>query len=103
MWFKTTGDEVGAPPERRGELLPENYQAYRRRFAAETTFDFDDMSEKVILFGTPDDVAERVERMKKSGVKSVIFFTNYGGIESQKVKDSLELFATEVMPTFRTS
>ena len=101
MWFKTTGDEVGAPPERRGELLPENYQAYRRRFAAETTFDFDDMSEKVILFGSPDDVAQRVDRMKKSGVKSVIFFTNYGGIESQKVKDSLELFATEVMPHFQ--
>ena len=39
--------------------------------------------------------------MRKSGVKSVIFFTNYGGIESQKVKDSLELFATEVMPHFQ--
>ena len=53
MWFKTTGDEVGAPPERRGELLPENFQAYRRRFAAETTFDFDDMSEKVDTLRNP--------------------------------------------------
>ncbi len=101
MWFKTTGDEVGAPPERRGELLPENYQQYRRRFAAETTFNYDDMAERVILFGDPDQVAERVERLRQSGVKGIIFFTNYGGIESQKVKDSLELFATEVMPHFQ--
>jgi hypothetical protein len=42
-----------------------------------------------------------VERLRQSGVKGIIFFTNYGGIESQKVKDSLELFATEVMPHFQ--
>ncbi len=31
----------------------------------------------------------------------MIFFVNYGGIDSQKVVDSLELFATEVMPHFK--
>lgn len=101
MWFKMTGDEVGSPPERRGELLPENYQQYRRRFAAETAFDYDDMAERVILFGDPEQVAERVERLRQAGVSSVIFFTNYGGIASDKVKASLELFATEVMPHFQ--
>ena len=101
MWFKMTGDEVGAPPERRGELLPENYQHYRRRFAAETAFDYDDMAERVILFGDPEQVAARVERLRQAGVASIIFFTNYGGISSDKVKKSLELFATEVMPHFQ--
>ena len=101
MWFKMTGDAVGAPPERRGELLPENYQHYRRRFAAETAFDYDDLAEKVILFGDPDQVAQRVERLQKDGVSDLIFFTNYGGIPSHRVKASLELFAREVMPRFQ--
>jgi hypothetical protein len=28
-------------------------------------------------------------------------FVNFGGIDSQNVKDSLELFAAEVMPQFK--
>ena len=31
----------------------------------------------------------------------MIFFVNYGGIENRKVLDSLELFATHVMPLFK--
>ncbi|MFQ6029393.1 MAG: LLM class flavin-dependent oxidoreductase [Dehalococcoidia bacterium] len=100
MWFKTTGDEVGAPPERRGELLPQNFERYRQRFAAETAFNYRDFAENVVLFGSPEHVCQRVEALKQSGVDSLILFVNYGGIENQKVKDSLELFATEVMPQF---
>jgi len=33
----------------------------------------------------------------------LIFFVNYGGIENRKVLDSLELFATHVMPCSRAS
>ncbi len=60
------------------------------------------MNENVILFGTPDLVAERIESMRQDGVENLIFFVNYGGIDSQKVVDSLELFATEVMPHFKS-
>ena len=91
---------MGAPPERRGELLPENFAEYRRRFSAEASFDFDAMSENVILFGTPDQVAEKVDLLRQSGVEKVILFVNYGGIAHQKVKNSLELFAKEIMPSF---
>ena len=101
MWFKQTGNEVGAPPERRGELLPENFSEYRRRFSADAAFDFEAMSQNVILFGTPDQVAEKVNLLHQSGVEKLILFVNYGGIESRKVMDSLELFAKEVMPLFR--
>lgn len=101
MWFKMTADEVSAPPDRRIDLLPENFENYRRRFAAEACFNYQDMVDRVVLFGTPQHVAERVEALRQSGVESLILFVNYGGIESQKVKDSLELFATEVMPQFQ--
>lgn len=101
MWFKMTADEVGAPPERRTELLPDNFARYRRRFAAEAAFNYPDMAERVILFGSPEQVSERVEALRQAGVESLILFVNFGGIDSQKVKDSLALFATEVMPQFQ--
>ncbi len=100
LWFLNTAAEVGAPPERRGELLPTNFAEYRRRFSAQSTVDFQTLADDVILFGSPDRVAEKVARLEKSGVKKVIVFVNYGGIASDKVMDSLELFAKEVMPNF---
>ena len=100
MWFKQTGNEVGAPPEKRGELLPENFSEYRKRFSTTASLDYEDMCENVRLFGTPEQIIEKVNILYQSGVKKLILFVNYGGIESQKVKDSLELFAKEVMPQF---
>jgi alkanesulfonate monooxygenase SsuD/methylene tetrahydromethanopterin reductase-like flavin-dependent oxidoreductase (luciferase family) len=101
MWFKKTADAVSAPPQRQTDLLPANFESYRRRFAAEAAFNYSDMVDRVILFGSPEQVAERVEALRQSGVTSLILFVNYGGIDSQKVKNSLELFATQVMPQFR--
>jgi alkanesulfonate monooxygenase SsuD/methylene tetrahydromethanopterin reductase-like flavin-dependent oxidoreductase (luciferase family) len=58
------------------------------------------MWENVAIFGTPESVAERIAGLRQSGVENLIFFVNYGGIEHRKVLDSLELFATKVMPWF---
>jgi alkanesulfonate monooxygenase SsuD/methylene tetrahydromethanopterin reductase-like flavin-dependent oxidoreductase (luciferase family) len=101
MWFKRTGQEVGAPPDHRVELLPDDFKEYRRRFARGVYANYDTMWEQVVLFGTPDDVAERIAGLRHAGVENLIFFVNYGGIEHQKVLDSLELFATKVMPCFK--
>ena len=100
MWFKQTGIEVGAPPDRKVELLPDEFQAYRQRFARNTGFDYDAAFENVALFGTPDQVATKIQALKEAGVENIILFVNYGGIETQKVKNSLEMFATEVIPRF---
>ena len=34
-------------------------------------------------------------------MEKIIFFINYGGIDHQKVLDSLDLFFKEVMPHFQ--
>ena len=83
------------------ELLPDEYQAYRGRFARDVTFDYDAMYDNVALFGTPDVITERIQNLQKSGVEKIIFFINYGGIDHQKVLDSLDLFSKEVMPHFQ--
>jgi len=82
-------------------LLPENFARYRRRFAAEAAFNYQDMTDQVILFGEPEQVAERVDTLRQLGVDSLILFVNFGGIDSRKVKDSLERFAAKVMPQFK--
>jgi hypothetical protein len=46
-------------------------------------------------------VAQRIEGLRQSGIENLIFFVNYGGIENRKVLDSLELFASRVMPLFK--
>lgn len=101
MWFKRTGQEVSSPPDHRVELLPEDYREYRRRYAQGSYPDYDEMIRDVALFGTPDHVAGRIEGLRKAGVENLIFFVNYGGFEHRKVLDSLELFATRVMPLFK--
>jgi alkanesulfonate monooxygenase SsuD/methylene tetrahydromethanopterin reductase-like flavin-dependent oxidoreductase (luciferase family) len=101
MWFKRTGQEVGALPDHRVDLLPDDFKEYRRRFARGVYANYETMWEQVVLFGTPDDVAERIAGLRHAGVENLIFFVNYGGIEHQKVLDSLALFATKVMPWFK--
>jgi hypothetical protein len=43
---------------------------------------------------------ELLDLLKQSRVQKLILFVNYGGIETEKVKASLELFSKEVMPSF---
>ena len=100
MWFKNTGQEVSAPPGQRVDLLPEEFAAYRSRYSPDARFDYEVSCDDVMLFGSPDHIAGRIAQLRDSGVENLIFFVNFGGIEHQKVLDSLELFAAEVMPQF---
>ena len=73
MWFKRTGQEVGAPPDHRVELLPDDFKEYRRRFAGGVYANYDAMSENVAIFGTPEFVAERIAGLQQSGIEHLIF------------------------------
>ena len=99
-WFRQTGQEVSAPPDQRVDLLPADFAAYRSRYLPGARFDYQARCDDVMLFGSPDHIAERIGRLRESGVENLIFFVNFGGIEHRRVLDSLELFASEVMPQF---
>src|SRR2546423_6020043 len=50
--------------------------------------------------GTPDQVAELVERFERSGVDQVIFALQTGHTKHEHICESLELFAERVLPRF---
>jgi alkanesulfonate monooxygenase SsuD/methylene tetrahydromethanopterin reductase-like flavin-dependent oxidoreductase (luciferase family) len=55
------------------------------------------VSEEGALFGTPDEIAEKLERMRKGGIEYVLLTNAGGGAEH------LRRFAAEVMPAFADS
>ncbi|MEA2367740.1 MAG: hypothetical protein QOH38_458 [Thermoleophilaceae bacterium] len=50
--------------------------------------------------GTPDQVAELVERFERAGVDQIIFALQTGHTRHEHICESLELFAERVMPRF---
>lgn len=52
------------------------------------------------LFGTPDDVAKRIDEFEAAGVRNIILSFGFGGMPEMMVRRSMKLFATEVAPAF---
>jgi alkanesulfonate monooxygenase SsuD/methylene tetrahydromethanopterin reductase-like flavin-dependent oxidoreductase (luciferase family) len=50
--------------------------------------------------GTPDQIADLIERYESAGVDQVIFVSQAGANRHEHICESLELFASEVMPRF---
>jgi alkanesulfonate monooxygenase SsuD/methylene tetrahydromethanopterin reductase-like flavin-dependent oxidoreductase (luciferase family) len=57
----------------------------------------DDELDEIVLFGTPDEVAAKIERRIEVGIQYLI--VNFIGSTSEK--ESLELFAEKVVPKFQ--
>jgi len=51
--------------------------------------------------GTPDDMRAHLKAMQEAGVDQVIFMQQAGNNSHQHICESLELFASEVMPDFK--
>jgi alkanesulfonate monooxygenase SsuD/methylene tetrahydromethanopterin reductase-like flavin-dependent oxidoreductase (luciferase family) len=58
---------------------------------------------QVILFGDPDLVADRLQRLREMGVSHVMALMNFGALEPERVRRSMTLFAREVMPRLATT
>jgi alkanesulfonate monooxygenase SsuD/methylene tetrahydromethanopterin reductase-like flavin-dependent oxidoreductase (luciferase family) len=52
--------------------------------------------------GTPDDIRAHIRAFRDAGVDQVIFLQQAGRNRHQHICESLELFAAEVMPEFKT-
>lgn len=66
-------------------------------------FDFQ-LRHDLILVGTPDSVAEQIERLQSEvNCQHLALFLNFPGLSFEKVMNSLNLFAEKVMPRFQGS
>ena len=54
------------------------------------------------LVGTPDTVAAQVQRLADFGCTHLALFLNIPGLSFEQVKNSLRLFATEIMPRIQS-
>ena len=57
--------------------------------------------ENSMIFGSPDTVAERIERLQRIGIGGLILQFRVGPMSWEDNERSLRLFASEVMPRFR--
>ena len=92
-----------------GELLPtetksEQYRAYTKLRPAMKKLTYDVLySERPTVIGDPDQVIRRIENMNRIlGIDEFVSFVNFGGMEHELTLRSMELFAKQVMPHFRS-
>jgi alkanesulfonate monooxygenase SsuD/methylene tetrahydromethanopterin reductase-like flavin-dependent oxidoreductase (luciferase family) len=54
-----------------------------------------------LFIGSPETVRRKIEELRAIGVGEMICWMSFGGLAPEKVRRSMELFATEVIPAFR--
>jgi natural product biosynthesis luciferase-like monooxygenase protein len=73
------------------------YQGLKQAFKA---FDYNYLYPNRVIFGDPDQCAERIKEILATGVTNVSLLANFGGLEHAKILASLDRFAKYVMPKF---
>jgi alkanesulfonate monooxygenase SsuD/methylene tetrahydromethanopterin reductase-like flavin-dependent oxidoreductase (luciferase family) len=62
---------------------------------------FDELVRNTLLLGSPDALIERIRELADLGLNHLIFRPGWLGMPTEKVHESLRLFAKEVIPAFR--
>jgi len=62
---------------------------------------FDELVVNTLLLGSPEMLIERIAALSDLGFNHLIFRPGWLGMPTEMVRDSLRLFAAEVMPAFR--
>jgi alkanesulfonate monooxygenase SsuD/methylene tetrahydromethanopterin reductase-like flavin-dependent oxidoreductase (luciferase family) len=80
-----------------GETLDAETEAQLKR---KLTYEF--VSERALLFGSPDDVAAKLEHLyRETNIEQVIFKCSFPGLAHEHTMRSLKLLTTEVFPRLR--
>jgi alkanesulfonate monooxygenase SsuD/methylene tetrahydromethanopterin reductase-like flavin-dependent oxidoreductase (luciferase family) len=54
----------------------------------------------LLLFGDPEQVTQRIRELEAAGMNHLMLLADFGALEADQVRASLERFAHEVMPHF---
>ena len=101
MWYQESFRRFVIPDriEDAHPSLQPGFRAAAERFKKVT---WEGLVAETLAFGSPDTVARHIEHMRELGVGHVLCWMNFGGLPQDKIRRSMELFATEVMPHFRS-
>ena len=88
-------------PERIEDAHPSLQPGFRAMAEKLATVSWEGLVRETLAFGSPDTVARHIEHMRRLGVGQTLCWMNFGGLPQDKIRRSMELFATEVMPHFR--
>ena len=80
--------------------LNDEYQSYAEYDLDYFRSMFDDLRAKAFMVGSPDTVAERITDLAEAGFNHFIFRVFWSGMPKELTIESLQRFATEVMPRF---
>jgi alkanesulfonate monooxygenase SsuD/methylene tetrahydromethanopterin reductase-like flavin-dependent oxidoreductase (luciferase family) len=58
----------------------------------------EELIERGVLVGSPDEISEQIDRLHAIGVRHLICWFDWGGLDRQFVRESMQLFAERVMP-----
>ncbi|MGA8951850.1 MAG: LLM class flavin-dependent oxidoreductase, partial [Xanthobacteraceae bacterium] len=84
--------------QRRLEAISNAPDGTKSKASIMTYSDTREASEESALYGTPDEIAGKLGKLRALGVEYILL--NGGGLVLDKANDNLSRFAREVMPTF---
>jgi alkanesulfonate monooxygenase SsuD/methylene tetrahydromethanopterin reductase-like flavin-dependent oxidoreductase (luciferase family) len=93
-------EEIQSTPYR--DLIAKEYPIIVKMMKNECTFDDLDQEDMVIV-GDVDECARKVERYQRAGLDHFIALMQADRIPHDRVMRSIELFAKEIMPRFKTT
>jgi len=102
MWYQESFKKF-VLPERMEDVHPTLQPGFRAMAERLSTITWEGLVRETLAFGSPDTVARHIEHMREIGVGQVLCWMNFGGLSQEKIRRSMELFAREVMPRFRTT
>jgi alkanesulfonate monooxygenase SsuD/methylene tetrahydromethanopterin reductase-like flavin-dependent oxidoreductase (luciferase family) len=63
---------------------------------------WEDLIEDELLIGSPATLRRKVAELRAAGVGELVCWLNFGGLPPEQVRQSMALFAAEIMPAFQS-
>jgi alkanesulfonate monooxygenase SsuD/methylene tetrahydromethanopterin reductase-like flavin-dependent oxidoreductase (luciferase family) len=63
---------------------------------------WEDLIEHELLIGSPATLRRKVAELQAAGVGELVCWLNFGGLPPERVRQSMALFANEVLPAFQS-
>jgi alkanesulfonate monooxygenase SsuD/methylene tetrahydromethanopterin reductase-like flavin-dependent oxidoreductase (luciferase family) len=84
-------------------LHPSVYEGAQAMTSRLRSQSWEDLLESALVIGSPETVARKVADLRDAGVGEMVCWMNFGGLPLDKVHRSMQLFAEEVIPQFRSA